>query len=90
MLPALIIWIAKAPNLPKANMPYESPHGPGDPARANDAAYQAHRHALSAREFMMMTYGFTHFDPETYLPSAKGDQIYCETIREMQRFAERP
>ena len=36
-----------------------------------DPTYRAHELDLRAQELLLMSYGLTHFDPETHLPIAR-------------------
>jgi hypothetical protein len=64
-----------------------------DPARRDDPIYMAHESALMAQEFLLMTYGLTHFEPEIHLPIAKnnpddpGIRQMCDALRRLMREA---
>jgi hypothetical protein len=61
-------------------------------ARRNDPGYAP---ARSAQDYLMKTYGITHFEPETYLPTVRerpndpDNRAYCDELRKMMRFAAR-
>ncbi|KIM81492.1 hypothetical protein PILCRDRAFT_8563 [Piloderma croceum F 1598] len=64
-----------------------------DPARRDDPIYVAHESALMAQEFLLMTYGITHFEPEIHLPIVKnnpddpGIRQMCDALRRLMQEA---